>query len=161
MSRWAKDLRLEHSEYPLRLDLKKLTVVADEDSGPIPMERMGSGENWVGYHLIVHFALHRWFAQKRRPVPRFIFIDQPSQVYFPEDNDWQRQENGGTGGEDRQSVSRMYKLALNVVEELQGSFQVIITDHANINEDWFQQSIRERWREGAKLVPVEWDVPNR
>lgn len=159
MSHWAKDLRLEHSEHPLRLDLKRLTVIADdESSGPIPMEQMGSGENWVGYHLIVHFALHRWFAQKRRPVPRFIFIDQPSQVYFPEDSDWQRQESGGAPGEDRQSVSRMYKLALDVVQELQGAFQVIITDHANINENWFQENIRERWREGAKLVPVEWDT---
>ena len=62
-------------------------MVADGTDGPIPMERMGSGENWVGYHLIAHFALHRWFAERHRPVPRFVFIDQPSQVYFPEDEE--------------------------------------------------------------------------
>ena len=156
MSQWARELRLEHSEHPLRLDLKRLTVVADGNEGPIPMERMGSGENWVGYHLIAHFALHKWFVRRNRPVPRFLFIDQPSQVYFPEDQDWE-QAGEGERGEDREAVSRMYRLALQVVQELSPAFQVIITDHANISEPWFQDCIIERWREGQKLVPPEWD----
>ena len=130
--------------------------MADGHEGPIPMERMGSGENWVGYHLISHFSLHKWFVQRGRPVPRFLFIDQPSQVYFPEDQDWEQDEER-EGGEDREAVSRMYQLALKVVDELSPSFQVIITDHANINEPWFQECIVERWREGQKLVPPEWD----
>jgi len=155
MSEWARNLRLEHSEFPLRLDLKRLTVVADGLDGPIPMERMGSGENWVGYHLISHFALHKWFTERRRPVPRFLFIDQPSQVYFPEDQDWDK-DRGEEHGEDREAVSRMYKLALRVTQLLAPNFQVIITDHANINEPWFQDSITERWREGKKLVPAHW-----
>lgn len=155
MSEWARELRLEHSENPLRLDLKRLTVIADGNAGPIPMERMGSGENWVGYHLIAHFALHKLFVKQKRPVPRFLFIDQPSQVYFPEDRDWERTE-GGERGEDREAVSRMYLLALQVVEKLNPGFQIIITDHANINEPWFQDCIVERWREGLKLVPPEW-----
>jgi uncharacterized protein YydD (DUF2326 family) len=156
MSEWAHKLRLEHSEHPLRLDLKRLTVVADGNDGPIPMERMGSGENWVGYHLIAHFALHKWFVGHNRPVPRFLFIDQPSQVYFPEDRDWE-QADEDTLGEDREAVSRMYQLALTLVEQLAPSFQIIMTDHANINESWFQDCIVERWREGKKLVPPKWE----
>jgi len=155
MSEWARELRLEHSEYPLRLDLKRLTVVADSNEGPVPMERMGSGENWVGYHLISHFALHKWFVRRNRPVPRFLFIDQPSQVYFPEDQDWD-QSGEGQRGEDREAVSRMYQLALKLVQLLSPEFQIIITDHANINQPWFQECIIERWREGQKLVPPEW-----
>ena len=159
MNRWATDLHLEHAEFPLRLDLRRLTVVADGVNGPIPMVRMGSGENWVGYHLIAHFALHHWFVERQRPVPRFIFIDQPSQVYFPEDENWLRQENGTGGvGEDRQKVRSMYKLAYDVVQLLGGQFQVIVTDHANINEQWFQDCVVERWREGRKLIPAEWDA---
>lgn len=156
MSQWALELQLEHSEKPLRLDLKRLTVVADGADGPIPMDRMGSGENWVGYHLISHFALHKWFVEHNRPVPRFLFIDQPSQVYFPEDRDWE-QDRKGEHGEDREAVSRMYKLALKVIQKLFPNFQIIITDHANIEEKWFQDCIVERWREGNKLVPPEWD----
>lgn len=158
MNRWAGELQLEHADLPLRLDLRRLTVVADGLDGPIPMEQMGSGENWVGYHLITHLALHRWFVNRSRPVPRFIFIDQPSQVYFPEDEDWQRQENGTSGiGEDRQKVERMYRLAYDVVQMLESQFQVIVTDHANINRKWFQDCVVERWREGVMLVPPEWD----
>ena len=155
MSAWSQYLQLEHSEYPLRLDLKRLTVVADTDTGPIPMNNMGSGENWVGYHLITHFALHKWFVNKNRPVPRFLFIDQPSQVYFPADKDIDGSMEG-VENEDREAVARMYQLALRVVNDLNPRFQIIMTDHADINEDWFQNCVVERWRGGVKLVPEEW-----
>ena len=156
MSEWARELRLEHSEFPLRLDLRKLLVVADTAYGPIAMDKMGSGENWVGYHLIAHLALHNWFIARNRPVPRFLFIDQPSQVYFSPDKDldWL---SGDVRDEDREAVKRMFKLAFSVVNKLIPNFQVIITDHADINEEWFQDSVIERWRKGVKLVPVEWD----
>lgn len=155
MSEWASELKLEHSNFPLRLDIKHLTVVADGHDGPIPMDRMGSGENWVGTHLIVHFALHKWFVKHSRPVPRFLFIDQPSQAYFPEDDEWEK-ETEVSRGEDHEAVSRMYKLSLKIVEMLTPSFQIIMTDHANIHEQWFQDCIIERWREGQSLVPEEW-----
>lgn len=157
MGAWSKELGLEHSEHPLRLDLKKLTVVADGRRGPIPMDRMGSGENWVGYHLIVHLALHKWFSEESRPVPRFLFIDQPSQVYFPEDSDWESGDQASSG-EDREKVGNMYKLTLSVIENLAPNFQVIVTDHANINEQWFQDLVVERWRNGIKLIPADWEV---
>ena len=89
-------------------------------------------------------------------MPRFLFIDQPYKVYFPEDSDWDVRD--GQRGEDREAVKRMYALSLKVVEELAPQFQVIITDHANINEGWFQNCIVERWREGVKLVPPDWEL---
>ena len=142
-----------------RLSRRRVTIVADDPNGPIPMEHMGSGENWVGYHLISYFALHQWFVEQNRPVPHFVFIDQPSQVYFPEDNDWQKQESGAVEiGEDRQKVRRMYKLAYDIVQQLHGKFQIIITDHANIDESWFQACVVERWRDGKKLIPIDWEA---
>ena len=155
MTDWSRGLELEHSQYPLRLDLRRLNVVADSDDGPIPMDRMGSGENWVGYHLITHLALHDWFARKRRPVPRVLFLDQPSQVYFPPD----RAVDGSMAAlpeEDRVAVVRMFRLVLDVVHSLEPDFQVIITEHADIAEDWYQTAIVERWRSGEKLVPTNW-----
>jgi hypothetical protein len=53
----------------------------------------------------------------------------------------------------------MYRLAYDVVQLLIGQLQVIVTDHANINESWFQDCIVERWREGRKLITPEWDTP--
>jgi len=159
LTEWARRLELEHSKYPLRLDVKKLTVVADTVDGPVLMQRMGSGENWVGYHLIAHLALHQWFAKRRRPVPHFLFLDQPSQVYFPAEKD----VDGSmtlVSEDDRLAVSRMLKLVFEVVAatSIDGApgMQVIITEHADINESWFQDAVAERWRQGKKLVPDDW-----
>ncbi|MBF0555842.1 MAG: DUF3732 domain-containing protein [Nitrospirae bacterium] len=155
MNSWAKKLKLEHSESTLRLDIKHLTVVADTDDGPIPMENMGSGENWVGCHLIAHFALHKWFVQGNRPLPRFLFIDQLSQVYFPAEKDFDGSMED-IQDEDREAVVRMYNLALDVVKGLAPNLQIIMTDHADIKEQWFQDCVIERWRDDKKLVPLSW-----
>lgn len=155
MSTWSQQLNLEFSECPLRLDAKRLTVVADTDDGPVPMDRMGSGANWVGYHLIAHLALHKWFVTKHRPVPRFLFVDQPSQVYFPQDPDV-GSESVESQEDDRQAVAQMYRISKGVVDSLNGKLQIIMTDHADIAEQWFQDCIVERWRGGLKLVPEDW-----
>lgn len=158
MSSWARDLGLEHSEYPLRLDLRRLSVVADTDDGPIPMDRMGSGENWVGYHLIAHLALHEWFVKRARPVPRFLFLDQPSQVYFPADKDVDGSLEA-VPEDDRDALARMFKLLFDCVAALAPGFQIIMTEHAELREPWYQEAIVERWRHGKKLVPADWGRP--
>lgn len=155
MTRWASELKLEHSAYPLRLDMKKLTIVADTVDGAVPMDRMGSGENWVGYHLIAHLALHDWFVKRRRPVPRLLFVDQPSQVYFPAERDVDGSLST-VDEDDRQAIRRMLKLVATVVEALAPNFQVIINEHADIPEPWYQDAVVERWRGGLKLVPDNW-----
>lgn len=155
MTDWALLLELEHSTFPLRLDIRRLTIVADTADGPVPMDRMGSGENWVGYHLIGHLALHKWFTERGRPVPRFLFLDQPSQVYFPPEKDADG-SMAAVGEDDRIAVARMFRLVFDIVEQLAPSFQVIMTEHADINEPWYQQSVVERWRGGLKLVPDSW-----
>jgi hypothetical protein len=155
LTKWARELRLEHSESPMRLDLKRLTLVADTVDGAVPMSRIGSGENGVGFHLIAHLALHQWFVQRARPVPHFVFFDQPSQVYFPADKD----VDGSMGlvpDEDRQRVRQMFQLIFRAVEEVSPGLQVILIEHADLKEDWFSGSIVERWRAGKKLVPDDW-----
>ena len=160
MTKWAKDLDLEHSLYPLRLDINRLTVVADTADGPVPMDRMGSGENWVGYHLIAHLALHQWFVQRHCPVPGFLFLDQPSQVYFPPEK-----EIGDWSGsvelmpeDDRAAVLRMFRFVFEAVADVAPDLQVIMTEHADIDEPWYQAAVVERWRGGTKLVPEDWPV---
>lgn len=157
MTQGAQELMLEHSASPLRLDLKRLTVVADTADGPVPMSRMGSGENWVGYHLIAHLALHRWFAHRIRPVPRFLFLDQPSQVYFPPERELASEMSlSDLSEDDRNAVKRMFQYIFSSVNSTPQGFQVIITEHADIDEGWFQSAVAERWRGGLKLVPEDW-----
>jgi len=132
------------------LNPKKLTVIADTENGPLPLEKMGSGENWVSLHLITHLVLHRWFAKKDLPVPRFVFFDQPTQAYFPPEVAEETVKNT-----DKEAVERMFYLILEKVKD--SEFQVIITEHADILEKWYQEMVAEKWWDGVKkLVPLEW-----
>jgi len=148
MSKWAKELELEHSEYPYRLDLTKLTVMVDRDR-PVPLQQLGSGSNWLGCHLITLFALHTFFCQQKRPVPGFLFLDQPSQVYFPPETNDQ--------DVDSKEVRTIYKFIFDRIKELHPDMQVIIVDHADINEEYFQDAMVEKWWDGTKLIPVDWE----
>jgi len=148
MSKWAVELDLEHCDCPYRLDINKLTVIVDRDR-PVPLHQLGSGSNWLGCHLITLFALHTFFRQNNRPVPGFIFIDQPSQVFFPpETNDH---------NVDSQEVRAIYRFIFDRINELYPDMQAIIVDHADISEQYFQDAVIEKWWEGAKLVPTDWE----
>ncbi|MGW4352256.1 DUF3732 domain-containing protein [Nocardia sp. NPDC004582] len=154
MTVWANRLELEHSGSSVRLDLNRLTVVADTEQGPAPLFRIGSGENWVGYHLVAHLALHRYFVRQQRPVPRILMLDQPTQVWYRSEVD---QETGAPSADsDRVAVSRLFRLIYDVVQELAPGLQIIVCDHANLPEPWFQESIVHNWRHGQQLIPQEW-----
>lgn len=155
MNEYSERLDLEHRGSQLRLDIRNLTVVADTLDGPVSLFRMGSAENWVGYHVLAHLALHRWFRQKNRPVPAFIMFDQPSQAHYPPDRD----ADGSLdvlGDEDQTAVLQLFKLIADAAAELAPHLQIIIMDHADLKQDWFQNSVVERWRGGLKLVPASW-----
>lgn len=156
---YAERLDLEHSAEDVRLDLARLTVVADTVTGPAPLTRIGSAKNWVGYHLATHLALHRYFTRQERPVPRFLMLDQPTQAHYPSEND----NESGLPEEDadRVAVRAMFELMRDVVAELAPQFQVIVCDHADPPEPWFEEAVRERWRHGVQLIPTDWlDAPS-
>ena len=154
MAKYATEIGLEYSEGRVVLDLRRLLVVVETDRGPIPLSRIGSGQNWVGYHVIAHMALHRWFRKKARPVPGFLILDQPSQAHYPSEAD----EKGWMGvvkDEDRKAVRDLFDFMYRSTKEIEG-FQLIVLDHAHLREEWFEESIIEEWRGDAALVPREW-----
>lgn len=152
---FATQLGLEHGEHPLRLDLKHLTVVADTDDGPLSLAQMGSGENWVGYHVAAHLSLHKLFRRRGRPVPGLLMLDQPSQAHYPPERD----EGGRIDGlpdEDQAAVRELFRLLHQYCEELAPGMQIIVADHVELLDDWFRDSITERWRDGIALIPQSW-----
>lgn len=171
MTMWAQTLGLEYQTHPYRLAMDKLTVVADKEDHPVPMYRMGGGQNWLGCHLIALLALHHVFVKLQRPVPRFLMLDQPSQVYFASP-DVYRSLGGTTSATlaadaDMVAVRRMFRFLFDVSQDLGPHFQIIVMEHANIDNDWFQKSmIEEPWagdprdarssRGPAALIPSGW-----
>lgn len=157
MTDFARVLQLEHSESGARIDADRLTIVADTPDGPAYMDtgEIGSGMNWVGYHLSAYLALQEFFIEHRRPVPSFLVIDQPSQAFFPRDR--------VTGGDmeeltdvDRQHTRELYSLMHDVAEQLDGRLQIIAFDHADFDDAWFRASVVGRWRDGEALIPTAW-----
>lgn len=119
MSAFAESLDLEHSGSELRLDIKKLTVVADTLDGPLPLNRMGSGENWVGYHVLTYLALHWWFRKRNRPVPATLILDQLSQAHYPAERD-QKGSLDPRDDKDRHAVQALFELMHRSCQEIEG-----------------------------------------
>lgn len=155
MSDYATRLELEHGGDRVRLDLKKLTVVADTVTGPIPLNRMGSGENWIGYHVLTHLALHEWFRSQSRPVPGFLIFDQPSQAHYPPEAD-QDGQLAALEDADRRAVHNLFELMHDASGEIGHGFQLIVLDHAHLEDTWFEDAIVEEWRGDRALVPEDW-----
>ncbi len=154
MSKWVQNLDVEYENDPIRFDLNKLTMFIDTDKKPIALPQIGSGANWVAYHLLIIFALHQHFIQNNRPVPRFIIIDQPTQVYYPPE----KTDDLIEVSTDEIAVNKMFDFMFSVVSSLTPNLQVIVTDHAYLKSKDFVDSVREVWRDGLKLIPNDWET---
>ena len=163
ITRYAEALGVEHvvtedgGTNPVTLDINRLALIIDKPEGPVPSDIVGSGKNWLGFTISTHLALHRHFARQDRPVPNFLVLDQPTQVFYPQDRDVELQgEVGKLPDDDRQQVSALFGLLFDAVEKAAGKMQVIVLDHAELSDEQFQNAIVERWRGGVALVPNDW-----
>jgi hypothetical protein len=112
---------------------------------------IGSAKNWVGYHLATVLSLQEHFVLHARPVPSFLVLDQPTQAFFPSER-----PDEEIGDQDRADAFAQFEVMRDVVAGLDGSLQVIVLDHADFDEPWFQDVVRERWRHGDALIPASW-----
>jgi len=151
ITEWARSLSLAYSDGMLTFDIRGPRLVSESDSGTIPFSRFGSGKNWVWYHLLGHLALHRWFVTNNRPTPRFLIVDQPSQVYFPAGDTRE-------GEEDLEEVRRIYHWLFDVTALMEAEFQVIVTDHATFADDhrFRDHLIHNWWESDEALIPLSW-----
>jgi len=160
MSRYIQKFNAEFGPYPARLNLSQLTIIFDRPERPVPMGRTGGGENHLAYHLSALLALHLFAAQNNRPLPRFLLIDQPTQVYFPSEQVYQDADGSVQKTEadaDLDAVRRLFELLLKFTQEEVPGFQLIITEHANLREKWFQDAlVEEPWTKPPALVPENW-----
>ncbi|CBA16806.1 DUF3732 domain-containing protein [Xanthomonas albilineans] len=160
VSRYTQKFNAEFGPYPARLNLPQLTIIFDRPGRPVPMGRTGGGENHLAYHLSALLALHLFAAQNNRPIPRFLLIDQPTQVYFPSEQVYRDADGSVQKTEadaDLDAVRRLFELLLKFTREDVPGFQLIVTEHANLREQWFQNAlVEEPWTKPPALVPEDW-----
>ncbi|EIM01160.1 DUF3732 domain-containing protein [Rhodanobacter thiooxydans] len=160
VSRYIQKFNAEFGPYPARLNLPQMTIIFDRPERPVPMGRTGGGENHLAYHLSALLALHLFAAQNNRPIPRFLLIDQPTQVYFPSEQLYKNADGSVQNTEadaDLDAVRRLFELLLKFTQEDVPGFQLIVTEHANLREQWFQDALVEQpWTKPPALVPEDW-----
>lgn len=157
MTDYGRQLQLEHVDPPasLRLHLDRMTAYARTPTGSKWLPTIGSGSNWVGFHLAAHLGLHEFFARHERPVPRFLMLDQPTQAFYPEDVP--AGQTLPAEDLDREDVRRLFRVLWGAASKLQGRLQIIVCDHAKLTEEpWFMDSIAADWRGENGLVPHDW-----
>ncbi|MDR5905663.1 DUF3732 domain-containing protein [Franzmannia qiaohouensis] len=160
LTHYIRQFEAEFHEYPARFDLANITIVFDRLERSVPMNRTGGGENHLAYHLSALLALHLFAVKNNRPIPQFLLIDQPTQVYFPSEQVYQDADGSVQKTEsdaDLDAVRRLFELLLKFTQEDAPGFQLIVTEHANLREKWFQDSLVEQpWTKPPALVPEEW-----
>lgn len=163
VTRYIQKFEAEFRDFPARFDMANITIVFDRPERPVPMSRTGGGENHLAYHLSALLALHLFAFKNNRPIPRFLLIDQPTQVYFPSEQIYKEADGSVLKTEqadaDLEAVRRLFELLLKFTKEDAPGFQLIVTEHANLREQWFQEALVEQpWTKPPALVPEDWNL---
>lgn len=151
----------EWPEAPVRLIINDLTVKVIRGIRDDYLWEIGSGANWLAYHVAVTLALQGYFLGiPNHPVPALLIYDQPSQVYFPASRSRStdpQEVDPKWRDEDVIAVRKVFDLLARVVRKKEGRLQVIVLDHAD-DEVWGKlpnTHLVEEWR-GEALVPSDW-----
>ena len=122
-------------------------LVHDANGETHGMDVLGSGSNWVGYHIAFMTAIHEYLTQlDGSKVPSFCVFDQPSQVH------------GAEKEQDIEAVRSIIKTLAEGIRSTNGVWQVILVEHAT--EETYKgiegaEEI-ENWWNGNKLIPDDW-----
>jgi len=83
-NQFVRQLDAEWPDAPVRLIINDLTVKVVRGSRDDYLWEIGSGANWLAYHVAMTLALQKFFlTEPHHHVPGLLIYDQPSQVYFP------------------------------------------------------------------------------
>lgn len=150
----------------LRFNIETFELWYQQDDGNrVYLRSMGSGANWLYSHLALFLALHYQFAAESDcKIPPILFLDQPTQVYFPAALDdaehfnpedlAKRSRREDRVDEDMSAVNNMFtQLALfcdQTAKDTGVMPQIIVSDHADkltLAEGYeFKSFVRATWR---------------
>ena len=155
MNRLATTLDFEDEFKPtnLHFDINTFNLYHMKNGEKISLGEMGSGANWLSCHIALFLSLLRVFTKRheKSPMILFLFLDQPSQVYFPDTNSINDQK-------DIIAISTIFKTIFDEIHSIYIDTsilpQVIITEHVigsnlqEINEEYESKTIKH-WSEST------------
>lgn len=166
MNEIGSKLDFEVSYQPINLcfDIHTFELYHLKDNTRVYLRSMGSGANWLYSHICLFLALLKYFASlgDKALVPSILFLDQPSQVYFPSTIDISEEKfdaeklkkiEGKSADEDLKAVTNLFVQIIDVINSIKKDYgfmpQIIISDHAdylNLGKYNFNDYVVARWR---------------
>lgn len=162
------DFESSYKPINLKFSLETFDLYHEDSKGrKIFLRSMGSGANWLYSHLSLFLSLQYYFCSlgNKCLIPPILFIDQPSQVYFPSRIDikeeFDAKELKKLEGEEEKTdedilaVTNMYNQLIRHTQSTNDDTgvipQIIVTDHAdNLKLDGtikFEEVVAgRRWR---------------
>lgn len=177
MNKIGAYLDFEQTYQPINLnfDLDTFELYHQKEDKRIYLRSMGSGANWLNSHICLFTSLLRYFCslKDKCKIPSFLFLDQPSQVYFPTIIDTNTkfdpkalkklEDEENNSDEDLNAVTNLFdqlvSLCISIEKEVGFKPQIIITDHADnldLKEVNFEDLVNgRRWRnKNSGLVKI-------
>lgn len=159
INRVAKELDFEDFFKPIQaeFDINSFDFWLNTAKEKIYLRSMGSGSNWLFVHLSLFLGLNYVFSKyKNCKIPPILFLDQPSQVFFPDlvNDRNERFDKSDISESDIKHVSHIFKLIAEfcdyTFEETTIRPQIIVMEHADhleLGEKYkFEDFVRKRWR---------------
>jgi hypothetical protein len=150
------------------LDRKELTLRFEVDHQKDYLWEIGSGANWMGYHIAAFLGIHEYLSQEsNRHLPPFSFIviDQPSQVFFPSSSGGSNALDEGFAAvsnarmADVIATRRIFEVLSEGLERSGHFFQIIVLEHAG-PDIWghvpHTVEVAAWARKGDGLIPEHW-----
>jgi hypothetical protein len=162
----------------LRFDTKSFDFFHIKDNDRIRLYEMGSGANWLACHLSLFLGL-LWYScsEKTSIIPKLLFLDQPSQVYFPRGDEEMQTPVNETNSDDGKSnvvksevptveeddnirqVKNIFTVIARTIQEIEKDTgvtpQVILTEHADpvkLGLRGFDECVIRRWTSGGQKL---------
>jgi hypothetical protein len=173
-------LPIENKEYTnVILDPEKylgIKIQDNRDDSSSFLNKIGSGSNYMCYHLATMLGLHEFFHNLKMQnrvnyVPSFLVLDQPSQVYYPEkieEKVGKKVKLNNEESEDVKNTRQIFQVCSEFMNRTNNQIQIIILEHAP-KDTWKNiENIKlvEEWRgkdddgiyseDYNALIPKEW-----
>lgn len=143
----------------ININLEKLEYYHMKNNEKIYLKSMGSASNWLAVHIALFLAINYICSKYSNEItiPNILFLDQPSQTYFPAKTDLNNIDKNSV---DYKSVENIFIQILDYIEyteyRTKEKPQIILIDHAdnlNLGEKYkFEDYVRARWNKGNGFI---------